>query len=354
RDTIGQSSHAKGKHIDSFRTIPFDKWLRLFIQYAFIVAKRDEFDYAVEILRHASWSNALQARESQDSIRFAIITCAIHGNRYPVAVEQSRKLINIHQFNNEAFRILLASVGHGMHATDAFLASTLSKHLLRELKTADAAFRNKDSLKWNNVTKRYAPTGSSSKADDEDDDEVAIGVPEESGKGAQQTQKPNLPTKRNPMGVAVYGQICLAARSYQSALFYLLHAYEYCPQDPMICLCLAIASVGRAMQRPADNRHHLVTQGLAFLAKYRKIRGEDMEHLDEVEYNFGRAFHQLGLLTHAARHYEQALEIAEKRMREDDQDYGMAQTAAYNLSLIYATTGSTPKAQSLYRRWLSL
>ncbi|THH16344.1 hypothetical protein EUX98_g9314 [Antrodiella citrinella] len=322
RDTIGQSSHgAKGKHIDSFRTIPFDKWLRLFMQYAFILAKRDEFDYAVEILRHASWSNAFQARESQDSIRFAIITCAIHGNRYPVAVEQSRKLINIHQFNNEAFRILLASVGHGMHATDAFLASTLSKHLLRELKTADAAFRNKDSLKWNNVTKRYAPTGSSSKADDEDDDEVAIGVLRKAGK---------------------------------SALFYLLHAYEYCPQDPMICLCLAIASVGRAMQRQADNRHHLVTQGLAFLAKYRKIRGEDMEHLDEVEYNFGRAFHQLGLLTHAARHYEQALEIAEKRMREDDQDYGMAQTAAYNLSLIYATTGSTPKAQSLYRRWLSL
>ena len=28
----------------------------------------------------------------------------------------------------------------------------------------------------------------------------------------------------------------------------------------MICLCLAIASVGRAMQRQSDNRHHLVVQ----------------------------------------------------------------------------------------------
>lgn len=41
---------------------------------------------------------------------------------------------------------------------------------------------------------------------------------------------------------------------------YLLHAYDYCPHDPMICLCLAIASMGRAMQRQADNRHHLITQ----------------------------------------------------------------------------------------------
>ena len=40
----------------------------------------------------------------------------------------------------------------------------------------------------------------------------------------------------------------------------LLHAYDYCPDDPMICLCLAIASAGRAMQRQSDNRHHLVVQ----------------------------------------------------------------------------------------------
>lgn len=43
-------------------------------------------------------------------------------------------------------------------------------------------------------------------------------------------------------------------------LVYLLQAYELCPCDPVICLCLAISSGGRAMQRQADNRHHLVTQ----------------------------------------------------------------------------------------------
>ena len=41
---------------------------------------------------------------------------------------------------------------------------------------------------------------------------------------------------------------------------YLLHAYDYCPNDPMICLGLAISSMGRAMQRQSDNRHHLIAQ----------------------------------------------------------------------------------------------
>lgn len=65
------------------------------------------------------------------------------------------------------------------------------------------------------------------------------------------------------------------------------------------------------MQRQSDNRHHLITQvgflhflentlahivhqGMAFLTRYRELRGETAEGLDEVEYNFGRVFHQLG------------------------------------------------------------
>jgi hypothetical protein len=43
-------------------------------------------------------------------------------------------------------------------------------------------------------------------------------------------------------------------------LVYLLHAYDYSPEDPLICLSLAIASIGRAMQRQSDNRHLLITQ----------------------------------------------------------------------------------------------
>lgn len=41
---------------------------------------------------------------------------------------------------------------------------------------------------------------------------------------------------------------------------YLLQAYELQPQDPLICLNLAVACVSRAMQRQADNRHSLILE----------------------------------------------------------------------------------------------
>jgi general transcription factor 3C polypeptide 3 (transcription factor C subunit 4) len=82
------------------------------------------------------------------------------------------------------------------------------------------------------------------------------------------------------------------------------------------------------MQRQSDNRHHLVIQvcsssitfasdlnsiqAMAFLSQYRKLRGEDNTEMREIEYNFGRVFHQLGLYSHAVKHYEHVLELAEK------------------------------------------
>ena len=86
------------------------------------------------------------------------------------------------------------------------------------MKSGDAALKNPDVLKWNGTTKRYGLSGSGVKVEDDDDEEEPI-VPSTSGNnGPGTSEKPKLPTKENPIGVTVYGQICLAAKSYQSAL----------------------------------------------------------------------------------------------------------------------------------------
>ncbi|EDR07780.1 uncharacterized protein LACBIDRAFT_297936 [Laccaria bicolor S238N-H82] len=342
--------------VDVFRGISFDDWLKLFMQYCFILTRRGQYDVADEILRHIMVSNAYQARERQDSIRLAIITCGLAAGQHFAVVEQARKLITIHQFNNEPLRILMACLSSGLRPTDSFITSTLQKHLFREMKLADTAVKSPEVPKWNPLNKRYAPTAQSRKAEDGAEDDGDDGVPDQGGDqetGATATagslNLPEIPTKHNPVIVAIYGQICIAAKSYQSAIFYLLHAYDYCPDDPMICLCLAIASIGRAMQRQSDNRHHLVTQAMAFLTQYRSLRGSGMQSVPEVEYNFARTFHQLGLYSYAVKHYENVLELAEK-----NNDDLFAKEAAYNLSLIFVFTGATHLANALYRRWLSI
>lgn len=344
-----RANESNKRAVDNFRSVTFENWLRLFMQYAFILTKRGNYELADEVLNHVLISNAYMDRRSQDSIRLASIACAIYAQRYPAVVEHCRKFIVIHQFNNEPLRMLCACLASGYRATDAFIASTLQKHLFREMRLYDTAAHNKDALKWNAIPRRWGMNKSG------EADEVVDEEPNPEGvDGDEKNPVPPIPTKDNPAIFALYGHICLAGKSYQSAIFYLLHAYDYCPNDPMICLGLAISSMGRAMQRQSDNRHHLIAQTMAFLTRYRALRQVDETESDEVEYNFGRAFQQLGLHSLAVKHYERVLEIAEKKTKTDPNDIGLAREAAYNLSIIFVTTGAIGLAEDLYRRWLTL
>jgi len=137
-------------------------------------------------------------------------------------------MIGAHQFNNEPFRILLASVASGLKVTDAFITSTLQKHLFREMKLWDAAVHSPETIKWSTLNKRYAPLVSTKSGDggpDDDDDAVESNpAPSLPGK----SKIPDLPSKDNPLIVTLYGQLCIAAKSYQSAICeFILHMIRY-------------------------------------------------------------------------------------------------------------------------------
>ncbi|KAF9241292.1 hypothetical protein BU15DRAFT_73419 [Melanogaster broomeanus] len=289
-------------------------WLRIFMQYAFILTKRGDYELADEILRHILVSNAYRSKETQVTIRLAIITCAIAVENYAVVVEQCRKLINASQFNNEPMRILISSLSSGLRPTDSFIKSYA---------ISDGALKTPELLKWNNSSQRYhlVPVKSA------DDDDAAKGADaledevEEGGDMADPTndKKPlRLPTKNNPMPVNIVW---------------------------------AVMPCGQELPKRYIRTFF---QGMAFLSQYRTIRRQEGEHvLPEIEFNFGRAFQQLGLHSLAVTHYEKALQLVQDRDGDDD-DMSVAREAAYNLSLIYVMTGAIPLAETLYRRWLSI
>ena len=57
------------------------------------------------------------------------------------------------------------------------------------------------------------PQKGTKRAREEDDDAA-----ESAGDAPEGERRVRLPSKENPIGVALYGQICLAAKSYQSAI----------------------------------------------------------------------------------------------------------------------------------------
>lgn len=182
------------------------------------------------------YCSGFQKRSSLDTIRCSLISecqprtlnqnltnpvskaCAIHAGRYDVVVEQSRKLVNGHQFNNEPIRILLGSLGNGLHATDAFVASTLTKHMLREIRSVDTALKSPESLRWNPTLRRYGIGTTSGENNDGDEGDADKDEAQATTAAGQSTEQPKLPSKSNPIIVALYGQLCLALKSYQSAL----------------------------------------------------------------------------------------------------------------------------------------
>ncbi|KAF7344575.1 hypothetical protein MSAN_01939600 [Mycena sanguinolenta] len=357
------ASKAAPSNNDAFRGVHLRDWLQLFYQYCFLLTRRGQFEVADEILRHLLASVAYRSRDFQTSIRLALITCAVAAQRYPAIIEHSRKIMHVHQFNNEPLRILNAALASGLHATDAFIVSPLQKLIYREMKMSHITATNPDLLRWASAAKRFSiPASKGEEADDDDDDDEGDEPIDDAH------PLPEAARKANPVITALYGQMCsVSARSFQSAIFYLLRAYDLCPDDPMICLILALVSLGRAMQRQADNRHHLITQGVGLLSRYRQLRTEQLNSVGEVDYNFGRAFQQLGLHSHAVTHYERVLAMAETQHSKASslrKEFGsislvlkhntVAQEAAYNLSLIYAMTGAVPLVKALHRRWLAL
>lgn len=143
----------------------------------------------------------------------------------------------MHQFNNEPQRILTACLSSGLRPTDAFITSTLQKHLFREMKLADLAVKNPAALRWNPLIRRYAVAGAGGgkgEPGDEEEEEMDVdlgnGADMAAGAGGGEKGKDKerdkegkqapleIPTKHNPILVAIYGQVCIAAKSYQSAI----------------------------------------------------------------------------------------------------------------------------------------
>lgn len=240
-------------------------------------------DLAAEILSHVTFATIFQDEQAQLTLALAslcsfllrssiaasarthsLAAVAMRAADHDSIVEQVRSLIRRHQFSLEALQCLPAALGSGIKAADAFTNLNLQKFLLRELKTWNASAQS-DAIRWNSRGRRWIlPRANGSGGDD---DGTSVPIP--------------TPNKISPVVHALYGEVLLTAKSYQSSICkprnpfsllaawsrpaepppsdYFLRAYACNPYDPVICLLLAQAYSGRAMNRQTDNRHLHVT-----------------------------------------------------------------------------------------------
>ena len=124
----------------------------------------------------------------------------------------------------------------------------------------------------------------------------------------------------------------------------------------MINLSLALGYIHYAIKRQADNRHHFIMQGFAFLFTYYDIRQRSNTILErqEAEYNVARAHHMLGLTHLAIPFYLRCLGMDKdiEKINLGGTAENFTREAAFALQGLWAASGDLDKAREVTEKWL--
>ncbi|KAK9066798.1 hypothetical protein SSX86_014121 [Deinandra increscens subsp. villosa] len=144
-------------------------------------------------------------------------------------------------------------------------------------------------------------------------------------------------------------------KKHQIAANFYLKAYKLMPENALINLCVGTALINLALGLRLNNRNQCVMQGLAFLYNILRLS----ENSQEALYNLARAYHHVGLVSIAATYYEKVLAVYQKdypipKLPNDGPETtndlkpgycDLKREAAYNLHLIYRSSGSVDLAR---------
>lgn len=307
-----------------YRGLKYDDWFMIFLQHALLSATfKKNLESAAETIEIALDVNVfVQDQRKEAMIKMIRLIFGVNAGEFLTTVMQYiRYFLMANQFSPFIYKFFLCCFPSGINAWDAFGNYNHQKFFLRQLKAYDS------------IIKKEKPTGMATITADIKNCKL----------GQEHAEL-----------LYVYSNLLGSSRSFLSPIVYLNRAYNHYSKDPMICFTLGLAHVHRSMQRSSSNRHMHLLQGISYVTEYRELRllNSTVYEKQEVEFNMGRLFHMIGLLTEAINHYDKALEFHEQLKHDPDHDLLME--VAYNLTLIYNINGNSQLAYELTEKYLTI
>jgi len=162
---------------------------------------------------------------------------------------------------------------------------------------------------------------------------------------------------RNPDNLALgilNGHNCLVAGTYKYSLGEYMSAFKADSSNPLVALMLGLTFTHMACQKFSAKKHSLVVQACSFLNTYKSLRGD----CQEVNYNIGRAMHQLSLLPAALFYYKKGLEMGPSIQQEEGKEghnmFDLSREIAFNMSLIYSSSGNMDLARMYTEKYITV
>ncbi|KAI9254630.1 hypothetical protein BDA99DRAFT_162343 [Phascolomyces articulosus] len=367
-----------------FRGASFDVWCDLFIKYGFMLAVTQP-EAANDMLKRVAEANVFyhDAQKIQ-ALKLALLGCALINNNDTIKYEVQRWFMSVNRFKSSPYHLMLATTTSGPNSLAQYAGMSHMKYVMRTIRLIDTTLiqeyqtkpHHDEAVKQLNQQAVEAVDGDTTTLEDLNFNEL-FSYPSDQDKAAirlMRARGEEVPTVPSPVLLNMFGLQLTVGRSFNGACLLLMRAYALEPNDPVNLLSLAVTLFMRAMNRKTTNRHFQIIQGFYFLNKYRNLRGR----CQETEFNFGRAFHLLGLTHLAVPHYERVLvmpsadkkgkvpekpidsiyeydeELEDRMMEEDEDDSDLTREAAYNLHLIYVTSGAPHLAKLLLAKYCSV
>lgn len=323
----------------------------------------------------------------------SMTACALRAYDEETLVSEARWFTKDYQFVTDTYRLFsILSRLCGDPNRSLFHASPSMKFMLRQVKAMDSTLPGDHHLMRASTSKSLITRQATVKGTRSSKNPPGqLSLTTRHGNG-------DLITAEN-MDVALlvlYGHILYSGNSFYPALNYYYRAYALDPENPGILLPIALCYIHHALKRQAENRHYLILQGLSFMSLYRKVRCQkkidqeatkdgneetrievsSLSECQEVEFNYGRVYHSLGLLHQAIPCYERVLELGDQiqtaqrnRNASNGDDKGKAPDngkdktedilaenfspeAAIALQNIYALNGNVAGAREVTEKYL--
>ncbi|KAL4884513.1 hypothetical protein BJY04DRAFT_225696 [Aspergillus karnatakaensis] len=301
QETLGPTEETFQDTIPTdYHGITFDEWLDLFLQYALAVAGQNEPVEAYDTLGAASYASIwYHSKTSTRLIHVCWFTCALRVQDEETLANEARWFIKEYQFVTDTYRLfaMLSCISGDPHRS-LFHSSPLMKFMLRQIKAID--FTLPDNITGGKPNKAIRESVYKERA--------ALSTRDETGEA--------IPAEELDIALLVlYGHILYSGNSFYPALNYFFRAYALDDKHPVVLLSIALCYIHHSMKRQSENRHYHVMQGLSFMHEYRRVRereGSPLIERQEMEYNFARVWHTLGLAHLAVEGYNRVLELGVK------------------------------------------
>ena len=392
--------------LSTYRNIPFEEWLDVFLEQALNLAKLDQKIQCYTVITAAQdctvWYHDPAVMLRIYTVYFVCALTLRDGNTLFNTV--CRWFMRTYQFCTDTYRLFAALNLHHtylpipggkdtMMAQAPFRQGPSQKFMMRQVKAIDAllpsdyniddpidgpvpAFMREELHRL--AREEVAKTRSRQQSRSVSPTPAPMPTPLSDNFLPGQESTDPIPHRHRPNEMDVvlltlYGHILYTAASYPNALSYFYRAYTIDPHNPTVLLSLSLSYVHQMFKRQNEDRHVWLLRGLAFFEEYVDARSAWAEEMDkerrtegertenvlesvkvEVEFNRARMWQMLGMGDLAMKGYAKVLcsggDLVTPRNEDEVEDY--SKEAAYAMQILYAMNGNMEKARQITEKYL--